>query len=396
MTAEAKGQQDSVRIGVVASLKKGMEQFIYRELCHMESCGAQIRLFPTKQGKGLYAPKPEWNVVAWSIWRVLLWQPMILAASPFKYLKVLLIAIKFRALGDFALAAFFAKQIQDLDVIYSTFGDRKLFVAYFAKLLTGRPMMCTVHAYELYDNPNDPLFRESLRSCDQIFTISKFNQRLLCDKFEIPPSKIEIATYSIDLEDYKPCVKFSVLIVGFFVARKGHEILFKAIQHLNNPDIEVWVVGGEGAETGSVDVRAMAQSLGIERQVSFFGKQSGNALRSLYHACDLFCLPCHFDDRGVGEGFPNVIIEAMAVGKPVVSSEHVGIPEILEQFCIAERDHLALAQAIDQLYKNSHLRSQLGRRNRELAEVHFSSENVRPKVTIAKQLSLVNRKAQSQ
>jgi glycosyltransferase involved in cell wall biosynthesis len=375
------------RIGVVASLKKGMEQFIYREVCHMEQAGADIRLFPTKQGTGLYCPRSTWKVVSWSLWGLLLAQPLAFLSQPGRYFKALSIAIRFRAIGDFLLAACFAKELRRVDAIYSTFGDRKLFVAYFGKLLTGKPLLCTVHAYELYDNPNEALFRKAIHECDQLITISEFNRDILRKNYGFPTERVEVVTYSIDLNDYRPTEKFIVLIVGFFVARKGHEVLFRAVKSLNNPNIEVWVVGGEGAESESVDVRSLAVDMKIADQVAFFGKQSGNALRALFQACDVFCLPCHFDKSGVGEGFPNVIIEAMAVGKPVVSSKHVGIPEILEETCVGEKDYQGLAEAIDRLYRSPDLRRAQGIRNRQLAEQNFAPSNVIRTLGLAQKLA---------
>ena len=377
---------NSLRLGVVASMKRGLEQFIYREVCHFEDAGAQISLFPTKQGKGLYAPRETWNTVSWNPAKVLLRQPLVFLSMPIQYLKVLMTAIRYRSVIDFLLAAYFANEMRPLDAIYCTFGDRKLFVGYFAKLLLGKPLLCTVHAYELYQNPNPDLFQKALQACDQLITISNFNCQILKDKFGIPPERVEIVTYSINLNEYRPQKKFIILIVGFFVERKGHEVLFQAVKSLGKPDIEIWVVGGEGAESDSVDVRAMASHLELDSQVAFFGKQSGTALRAFYQACDLFCLPCHFDAVGVGEGFPNVIIEAMACGKPVISSKHVGIPEILEHTCVAEKDVAGLASAIDRLYRSETLRLHEGKRNRELAEQHFSPSNVQRTLDCAQRL----------
>ncbi|MBX3422178.1 MAG: glycosyltransferase family 4 protein [Pirellulaceae bacterium] len=378
-------QFQGLRMGVVASLKKGMEQFIYREVSHMARCGAAISLFPTKQGTGLYAPDASWNLVSWSVWSLLMAQPIAFLRQPWRYFKSLCIAIRCGAVPDFALAARFSMQFRAVDAIYSTFGDRKLFVGYFGKLLTGKPLLCNVHAYELYANPNRALFRRAIECCDQLLTVSEFNRQYLHKQFDFPPDRVKVITYSIDLNEYRPAEKFVVLIVGFFVARKGHEVLFRAVKSLNNPNIEIWVVGGQGAESESVDVKSLASQLGISDQVSFFGKQSGNALRSLYHACDVFCLPCHFDSSGVGEGFPNVIIEAMATGKPVIASQHVGIPEILESYCIPEKDCQGVAQAIDELYRSPQLRTQQGLHNRKLAETHFSPMNVRELLEIAQQ-----------
>jgi len=318
---------------------------------------------------------------------ILFSQPFVFLRSPKKYVRALAIALRHRAIVDFLLAAYFSQSMRDLDAIHATFGDRKLFVGYFAKLLVGKPLLCTIHAYELYQNPNPSLFRVALSACDQLITISDFNRKKLNQLFGYPEDKIEIISLSIDLDDYQPSDrKFIVLIVGFFVKRKGHEVLFQALQKLNDPKIEIWVVGGEGAEEDSVDVKGLAKQYQIESQVAFLGKLSGTALRAIYNACDVFCLPCHFDDVGVGEGFPSVIIEAMASGKPIISTRHVGIPEFLERIVVDEKNVDQLAQAIRDVQCSEELRQELGKRNRELAVQFFSPSNVQKTASIVRRL----------
>jgi len=372
-------------------MKRGLEHFIYRDVTHLEQTGVKISIYPTKYGHGLYAPRDSWKVVRWSLLGILFNQPFVFFKSPRKYVRTLAIALRHRAIVDFLLAAYFSLSMRDLDAIHATFGDRKLFVGYFAKLLVDKPLLCTIHAYELYQNPNPNLFRVAISACDQLITISDFNRKKLNQLFGYPEDKIEIISLSIDLDDYQPSDrKFVVLIVGFFVKRKGHEVLFQALQKLNDPKIEIWVVGGEGAEEDSVDVKGLAKQYQIESQVAFLGKLSGTALRAMYNACDVFCLPCHFDDIGVGEGFPSVIIEAMACGKPIISTRHVGIPEFLERIVVDEKNVDQLAQAIREVQRSEELRIELGKRNRELAVQFFSPSNVQKTVSIVKHLCRKN------
>ena len=295
---------------------------------------------------------------------------------PGKYFTLLLEAIRMSTVVDFALAVNFARQLNGVNVLYATFGDRKFFVAYFCKRLTGLPLVCTIHAYEIYQNPNPKMFAHALPFADQVITVSKYNFQQLKDRYGVEADDLELVRCCIDTQEYRPQAKFKILIVGFFAERKGHEVLFQAIRQLGREDFEVWVVGGPGAETESIDVKALCKQYGLESQVAFFGPLSGTALKAVYHACDVFCLPCHFEKDGLGEGFPVVLIEAMASGKPVISTRHVEIPNVIRRVLVDEKDVDSLAQALLQVYHSPELRATLAQESRQTAIDYFSATNV--------------------
>jgi colanic acid/amylovoran biosynthesis glycosyltransferase len=363
-----------MHVGVVASMKKGLEHFVYRELLTFAGQGYSLSLFPTKFGRGLYEAKEGWRLHRWSVPAVLLSQPRAFLGSPARYLWLLLEALWTRTVVDFLLAWYFAPEMRKVDVIYSTFGDHKFFVGYYCKRILGKPLAVTIHAYELYKNPSPRLFKRALAACDQVITVTEYNRRLLASKFGMDPSRIEVVRISVDVEDYRPEEKFVVLIVAFFAERKGHDTLFEAVRLLGQRDIEVWVVGDEGTER-SVDVKGMARRMGIESQVAFFGKVGGNALKALYRECDVFCLPSRTDSSGVAEGFPTVLAEAMAFGKPVISTRHVEIPFVIDEIVVEENDPVAMAGAIRELYQSPEMRERLSKKNRGIAEERFSTRN---------------------
>lgn len=372
----------SLHIGVFASLKRGFEHFIYRELTLLEKNGATISVYPTKVGAGLYGPRPTWNFHPWTALAVLFANLVTAVTRPAKYFPRLLEAVRLSAVVDFAIAVNFARHLDGVNVLYSTFGDRKFFVAYFCKRLTGLPLVCTIHAYEIYENPNPKMFAHALPFADQLITVSKYNFQQLKDRYGVEAHDLELVRYSIDTQEYRPQEKFKILIVGFFAERKGHEILFKAIKQLGRDDFEVWVVGGAGPEADSIDIEGMCKQYGLESQVAFFGPLSGAALKSVYHACDVFCLPCHFEKNGVGEGFPNVLIEAMASGKPVISTRHVEIPNVIKRLLVDEKDVDGLAQALVQVYESAALRAELSIESRQTAIDYFSATNVQQTAAI--------------
>lgn len=376
-----------MRLGVFLNMKYGIEQFVYRELQFLSAQGFAISLFPTWCKPGLYNPPPDWRLHRWHAVLVVLLQPYYLLRAPLQYFRLLREALKFGELTDFALSWYFAGKMKDVDVLYATFGDHKLFLAYFCKRILNKPLAVTTHAYELYANPNPKLFVQALNACDQIITVTEHNREYLQQHFGINPARIEIVRYSLDVTAYRPGRKFIVLIVSFFTQRKGHDVLLKAVKQLGRDDIEVWVVGDSAGRQNTVDVKALAAELGVDSQVAFFGALSGNALKAVYRACDVFCLPCRQDSGGAFEGFPNVLIEAMAMGKPVITTRHVEIPRLIPEIIVEENDVTGLANAIEQAYQSAALRQRLGEQNRQIAEKVFSCTNTNKTAALLRNLS---------
>jgi colanic acid/amylovoran biosynthesis glycosyltransferase len=366
---------ETVTIGVIATMKRGLEPFVHRELAHLHRLGHRIRLLPTKVGRGLYAPEPDWAVLRHAPWTLLAGHLATFLRAPRRYLAVLAESVRVGAAVEFALAAAHAGSMRDVDVLYATFGDRKLFVGYFLKRLNGTPLGVTVHAYELYNNPNPRLFPLALRACDRVSTVTEYNRELLVADVGLAAERVAVTRIAVDTDRYRPRDTFAVLIVSFFTDAKGHADLFEAVRRLDDPAVEVWVVGGEG-DDAPVDVRGLAERSGLGDSIAFFGPLRGVALEALYHRCDVFCLPCHTKASGAKEGFPTVIAEAMAFGKPVISTRHVEIPRVLDELLVDERDVAALTEALRALRDDPARRAAMGADNRRRAERLFTLRNV--------------------
>lgn len=364
-----------MKIAFITSMKSGLPQFVFRDIQGLINRDHYVRLFTLRNMKGLYNPLSDWDLVPIKRLQIIKSFIWFLIQRPLLFFQLLFDSLNTSSLIDLVIAISFVNQMTDFDIIYSYFGDHKLFTGYYCKRITQIPLVVSIRAYELHNNPNPKLFRKALYYCDRIITISEFNKITLVNHFGIEPNQIDIVRQFIDLNKYKYENKIKILIVAFFSEKKGHQVLFNALKQLNRDDLELWVVGDQAPDRNNVDCRYLVEELGLGSNVAFFGAQSGVALRALYRECDVFCLPSRTDSKGDKEGFPNVIAEAMAFGKPVISTYHAGIPEIVDEILVAENNVEQLANALNRVCNSAKYRQELGAKNRIIVEEKFSSSN---------------------
>jgi glycosyltransferase involved in cell wall biosynthesis len=355
-------------------MKWGLPLFIYRDLTAFAEKGHTLKLFMIHNKPGLYNPRPGWPVVPVRWLHLMLSQLRFVLRDFAAYRRLFAEARRTGSLIDLFIAVSFVEQMRDRDVIHVAFGDHKLFVGYYCKRILNIPLVVTVHAYELYNNPNPTMFVEALKHCDTIITVSEHNKNILAQEYGAPADRIKVVYHIVDLDAFKYKPKVKLLIVGFFTEKKGHAVLFEALKALNRDDVELWVVG-DNTPGARVDCRSLAKEAGVEAQVVFFGAQSGNALRALFRECDVLVAPSHTAADGDQEGLPTVLAEAMAFGKPVVATRHAGIPEVIDEILVDEKNVEQLAEALRTLCDSAELRRKLGARNRAAAERIFSPAN---------------------
>jgi glycosyltransferase involved in cell wall biosynthesis len=152
------------------------------------------------------------------------------------------------------------------------------------------------------------------------------------------------------------------LSVGRMVTKKGYQVLLPELPGVlaRHPTLHVVLAGtGDRLE----EFRAVAAPW--QGRVHLPGVVQRDTLADLYRAADLFVLPAVHDAKGNVDGLPNVILEAMASGLPVVASRISGIPLAVEDGLhgrlVAEGDGAALAAALTGLVEDEEGRRSMGR-----------------------------------
>jgi glycosyltransferase involved in cell wall biosynthesis len=110
-----------------------------------------------------------------------------------------------------------------------------------------------------------------------------------------------------------------ILFIGSLIQIKGIDILLRAFVNMSEENHSNLVIIGKGELY--CQLKVLAKKLGIETRVHFMGSRKHDEIPLWLNACDVFCLPSR------NEGFPTVIVEALACGRPVVATKVGGIPE---------------------------------------------------------------------
>jgi len=215
--------------------------------------------------------------------------------------------------------------------------------------------------------------RISFRNADKIRTLTNhFMERIKAivpgKNYFIFPTFTDIDYF---LEEKNTSFKKYILTVAVLSPVKNTETLIDAFAVVQKqfPDFKL-VVAGEGPSAG--DLVSRVKDLGLENSVVFAGKLSIQQVREAMKDCYVFVLP------SLSEGFGRVLIEAMALGKPIIASRVGGIPEIVKDgengFLVEPKDTELLAEKLSLLLRDETLAKNMGNRGYEFCKARFSNK----------------------
>jgi colanic acid/amylovoran biosynthesis glycosyltransferase len=257
---------------------------------------------------------------------------------------------------------------QNIKHLHVHFATPAASVGMLVKTVFGYSFSFTVHGPdEFYDAAGYNL-PEKILAADFIFCISHYarSQVMKLSPVQAWP-KFDVCRLGVDPQRFIPASKPSkngtcnLLCVGRLTPAKGQAILLESVAQLQNQGISVTLtLVGMGPDEQSLS--QYAENLGISRQVNFTGAVDQDHILDYYKAADMFVLP------SFAEGLPVVLMEAMAMEIPCITTAITGIPELIrnwqEGLLVAASDREGLTQAIKQLVEDQVLRQQLGKAGR--------------------------------
>ncbi|WP_156841922.1 glycosyltransferase family 4 protein [Novosphingobium aquimarinum] len=382
---------------IVTEFPKATETFIYRDLTAFKQAGCQLELHhiaPFRSTQKLHGfarhlvdnahYMPFASVAAFAaLLAALVQQPVLLAKTvwqiAWQYRRHPWILMKSLAVLPKALQ--FARHCRaaGIDHVHAEFAGHPATMAWIAHRFGGQDYSVSCRAHDIFRT--QALLEQKLGEASAVRTVSNFGRIFLRQTLSNGPAlDIEVIHSSVDtaairggpvrIDPARP----RLLYVGALEPKKGVGYLLDALGAIDAQfgDWHLTVIG----DGPSRDALAQqAARLGIAARVEFRGALPFEDVAEAYRSAALCLCPSIIGPGGRMEGIPNVVIEALAYRRPVVSTDISGIPELVTHgehgLLVPQRDAAALGSAILQVFAQPAAAAAMAERGRARVEDDF-------------------------
>ncbi len=283
------------------------------------------------------------------------------------------------------------KHLAGIDVVYSCDITRSAYTLASLKDRLGFKLLLSwwenIPYRAILDDKTNFQKRLVMEKVDMFLPFTETAKRVL--RMEgVPEDKIKVIYPGVDTERFKPGNKpdellsknnidrdsFVILYVGKLVSWKGIHNLVYAAKILKDKGIKDFVVAVAGKGAQKENMQKLIRETKTDEHFRFLDFVSYAEIPDVYRMADVFVLTS-YPTMTWQEQFGMVLVEAMASGKPVISTMSGSIPEVVGDagILIPPGDYMSLANSILELIENKKLREDSGKAGRERAEQLFSA-----------------------
>lgn len=385
---------------VLATFPSLTETFILREILALREKGLDIVIFSLRRPASARI-HPEARPLLEAVhYRPSLFAPKVMLSQfcfflrmPCQYLRLFLTivfssmsspVVLLKILRNFPGAVYFAREAKRMNIshIHAHFAFVPADVAMIMAGLLNINFSFSAHAWDIYTQKKK-LLAGKMKKADFIVTCTDHGRNYLRKLFPlIPEEKIVMIHHGLAPDKFKPgkAVQPIILGVGRLEEKKGFSYLVEACRILKERDAAFQcIIIGDGSQENLL--RAGIREYGLDDRVFLKGMLAQNELMDLYKGAAVFALPAIVTSTGDMDGLPNVILEALAMKIPVISTLVSAIPEIIEDgvngFLVPSGNPNTLAEKIEELLSDKSLRERMGEKGRVRVSEEFDiSKNI--------------------
>jgi glycosyltransferase involved in cell wall biosynthesis len=282
------------------------------------------------------------------------------------------------------LAAYLANRLEREGIthIHAHYANTPTTIAEMAHSFTGIPYSFTAHAKDIYLSRTASLVYK-MRHARFVVTCTAYNQCYLTTLLD-PSATVPIHCihHGLNLRAFPthPILQHDrdttplLLTVARLVEKKGLPYLLQACRLLKDQGYAFTCrIVGEGPQRPLLEQQI--SELDLSDRVELWGAETHERVIEMYREATMQVLPCIIGEDGDRDGIPNVLVEAMHMGVPVISTPVSGIPELITHgengLLVPQRDGPALAGAMKLLLNDAELGQRLARNARQTTQAHF-------------------------
>lgn len=292
----------------------------------------------------------------------------------------------------FYMAILMLGQKKSYDIIHAHFGQNglKASILKYLSFIQGK-VVTTFHGNDI----TTYLKKEGERAYDLLFQLGdyflpiseRWKGRLIelgCkDKIIVHRMGIDCKKFAFSLRKSPPNDQIKLVTIARLVEKKGVEYGIRAFAKLKKTRQSLnYTIVGDGPLKESL--QQLIDQLDINDAVKLVGWKQQQEVIKIIEESDILLAPSVTSQNGDQEGIPVTLMETMAMGLPIISTQHSGIPELIESgksgFLVPERDVDALAQKLNYLIENPEVWSEMGLEGRNFVEQNYDINKLNDKL----------------
>jgi len=381
------------------------ESFISNEILLLEQQGIPIHIFSMRHPRESFSHKSVQQIKARvdylpqsileALPQLLFYNLVLVVKKPRAYLRAILVAFRrflrtrnSATIKHLLQAGYLVqKLLPESRVIHfhAHFAHSPSSVAMFASQLSGIEFSFTGHAKDIYTS-NPLQLKEKMAKARFVVTCTEYNRRHLSMLAGNTNNALYRMYHGIDLNLFSsldphtnPTAPYRLVTVARLVPKKGLPTVYRALHRLQQAgaDFQHTLIG-EGDDRDKI--LTLIRDLGLSGSCKWVGTLAHEDVLDYYRHSDLFVLGCEQATNGDQDGIPNVFVESLAMGLPVVGTRLSAIPELIEDgktgLLVQPGNDAEMARAMLRILTDTQLREQIIHSGRERVRQAFNNRNL--------------------